>query len=396
MCEHLHYFEAPSGCTAVALPFELDTMLAAWSALRTQMVRRKSASFTRDEWTYLITFLDAQHLQQAFTQSFGARAAQVASTRLTRFARPRGPVAIWLPNNISLLGPLTLILLLLTGNPIRLKGGSTSEDLTGAFLAYVREHDSSGILRTLVDQQVRYEVFGRDDVRNLEMAAEATMRIVFGTDEAAAAVHAFPHPLGSVGFSHSDRRSEAWIEADAITDDLLAILLRVFAIYGQAGCTSPSRVVLLDQSVAQAVALRDRLAAHWSRLRFRDVPPHIASTNVMARQWAAGCGWDAVLTQRNQAVLAAGDGTLTRVPSPMLLPIVAATTEEATASLPANMQTLGHAVVDAGAERWLRLLARNHVKRFVPIAHMHHFGPLWDSEPYWMQAFELVQIEVEQ
>jgi len=52
--------------------------------------------------------------------------------------------------------------------------------------------------------------------------------------------------------------------------------------------------------------------------------------------------------------------------------------------------------VAAGAERWLRLLARSHVKRFVPIAHMHHFGPLWDGQPNWTQAFELVQVEVEQ
>ncbi len=353
-------------------------------------------SFTRDEWAYLITFLDSQNLQQPFTLSFGTRVAQPATTSIKRCARPRGPVAIWLPNNISLLGPLTLILLLLTGNSIRLKGGSTSEDLTGAFLSYVREHDTTDILSGLLDRQVQYEVFGRDDARNSDMAAEASMRIVFGTDEAAAAVHALPHPLGSVGFSNSDRRSEAWIEADAITEDLLAVLLRVFAIYGQAGCTSPSRVVLLDQSVEQAVALRDRLSACWPHLEFRNVPPHIASNNIMARQWAAGCGWDAVLTQRNQAVLAAGDGTFERIPSLMMLPIVAATTEQAAASLPDNIQTLGHAVVDPGAERWLRLLARTRVKRFVPIRQMHHFGPLWDGDLYWMQAFELVQVEVDQ
>lgn len=396
MCDHLHYFEAPSGYTAVALPFELDAMLAAWHSLRGRMARHRSPAFTRDEWAYLIMFLDTRNLQQPFLQVFGARVAQPQTASITRVARPRGPIAIWLPNNVSLLGPLTLILLLVTGNPIRLKGGSTSEDLTGAFLAYVREHDTTGVLRGLLDKQVRYEVFGREDARNRDMAAEAALRIVFGTDDSVAAVHALPHPLGSAGFSHADRRSEAWIEADAVTEDLLAILLRVFAIYGQAGCTSPGRVVLLDQPVEQAVALRDRLAACWDSLEFRDVAAHIASTNVMTRQWAAGCGWDAVLTDRNQAVLAAGDATLARIPGPMLLPIVAATAEEAEAGLPPNIQTLGYAAKDLGAEHWLRLLARTRVKRFVPIAHMHHFGPLWDGEPYWMHAFELVQVEVDQ
>lgn len=227
------------------------------------------------------------------------------------------------------------------------------------------------------------------------MAAEASMRVIFGSDAASEAVHALPHPLSSIGFSNSDRRSEAWIEADAATDDLLGMLIRVFAIYGQAGCTSPGRVVLLNQSVAQATALRDRLLDLWAVNGTRDVAPHLASNNIMARQWAAGSGWNAVLTPRNQAVLAAGDVSLPAIPGLMLLPIVAATTEQAVASLPPNIQTLGYGMVEPRSEQWLQLLATTRIKRFVPLRQMHHFGSLWDGESYWTQAFEHVQFEVE-
>ena len=63
---------------------------------------------------------------------------------MSLFARPRGAVGLWLPNNVSLLGPLMLIVVSLSGNPLCMKAGSRSEDLTGVFLEFARNHSGDG------------------------------------------------------------------------------------------------------------------------------------------------------------------------------------------------------------------------------------------------------------
>ena len=218
------------------------------------------------------------------------------------------------------------------------------------------------------------------------------MRIVFGTDAAAAAVEALPHPLDSVGFAFYDRRSEAWVSADAVDDALLETLIRVFAIYGQAGCTSPRRVVLVDGAAAEARAVRDRLAELWPRVVRGRPPQHLASSCVMAQQWAAALGWDALLVPSHAAVLATGESDLEPFFGPMSLPIVSASLERAVEELPENIQTIGYAVREAGSPPWLEVVARTRAKRFVPLARMHHFGPVWDGADFWRQSFEYVEI----
>jgi hypothetical protein len=64
------------------------------------------------------------------------------------------------------------------------------------------------------------------------------------------------------------------------------------------------------------------------------------------------------------------------------------------AHLPPNIQTLGHSFVDPQDQRWLRLAARTRIKRLVPIARMHHFGPLWDGQRFWDQCFEEVEVQL--
>jgi hypothetical protein len=392
LSEQIQQFEDGARSIAVALPFDLEEAVGHWGALRAQMIRRMPEGFTRDEWAYVISFAAPENLMGFVVAALGAHPASRAARPPALLLRPRGAIAVWLPGNVSLLGPLTVVLLSLTGNRLHLKADSGGGDLTSVFLAYARDHLPSGPLRSHLEEHVAIGAFDRDDPRNREMASAAAMRIVFGSDAAAAAIHALPHPVDSIGLSFSDRRSEAWLDAEAADAATIESLIKVFAIYGQAGCTSPRRVVVLDAPANAAWELRDRLAAAWPTT-VRDVPMHLASANIMARQWSRAAGWDSVSPQRNGAVLACGDAGLEAVDSPLFLPIAALPLPEAVATLPRNVQTIGVALAGRGERFPLELAARTSVKRVVPIARMHHFGPIWDGRAFWREAFEEVPVE---
>ena len=386
---NLHCF---GDACAVALPFDLGELLSDWASLRLQMTRGVAPGFERDEWAYLIQFIAEENLAAVFSASFGPRSEALQGALV--FVRPKGSVAVWLPNNVSLLGPLTLVLLSITGNRLLLKGGSRSEDLTGNFLDYVFEHLRPGALRSHLEANIDFAVFDRHDERNARFAANADVRVLFGSDAAAGAINALPHPLESSSFAFIDRRSEAWIEAECVTDEIVDTLCKVFGIYGQAGCTSPRRVVLLGGDAQSAIDLRERLLAHWSTLMRQPPAPHQASANVMARQWAAALGWEARLSAQNGAVFASGSVGLEPIEAPMSLAVVGMGVDQALSELPKNIQTIGHALLDSHDPVWLNVLSDARIKRFVPLARMHHFGPLWDGANFWRQTFEEVELDL--
>lgn len=375
----------------LVLPFDPEVAIADWSSLRRKMVRNCPDSFSRDEWAYMMAFLDAENLRRPFADSFGTQSDQPGDDRVRYVHKPRGRVAVWLPSNVSLLGPLTLVLMSLTGNALLLKGGSDSASLTGDFLAFALEHLPEGRLRSYLVSRIQFARFGRADAANAEYAAQADVRVVFGSDDAANAVHALSHPSDSVGISFVDRRSEAWLDLDRVTDGLLDALVKVFEIYGQAGCTSPRRVVVLNGGYDQVLEVRARLASRWARLN-AEALMHVASENVMARQWAAAEGWDAVMTDDGGAVLGVGAAHFEPVTAPRFLALVGATLDEALETLPPNIQTVGHAFGAHSLNRLFDIVGRSAVKRIVPLAEMHHFSHVWDGEAFWRQAF--VQVEV--
>ena len=391
MSEYLHFFASPAGHRAVVLPFSLPDRLAHWQQLRHVMIRQCPAPFAREEWGYLIAFLDAANLQLPMTRAFGAPLGGDDHACQALF-RPRGPVAVWLPSNVSLLGPLMLILLSLSGNGLRFKAGSHGEDLAVAFLEFARSKLLPGRLRDDLHDRVLLECFDRDDPRNREMAQDAAVRIVFGTDETARAIAALPHPVGSSLFAFADRRSVAWLEPAQLTDETLVTLIKVFTIYGQMGCTSPSQVILLDGRAEHARKTRDRLLELWPAVVRRVVTMHVASENTLARQHAAAVGWDAVSAPQNGATLAVGDLSLPPTLGRMTLPILPANLQQAVEYLPANIQTIGHALHDSRDTAWLRILGRTGAKRFVPLARMHHFGSIWDGWDFWRGLFEIVEV----
>jgi hypothetical protein len=390
-------FEARFTCagrrTLVALPFDLDRVLADWAGLRSPMAREKPEAFTRDEWAYVMGFLDRENLEGAFCQAFGAREQAEANGSVHLLARPGGPIALWLPNNVSLLGALALILLSLTGNPIRIKTGSRGGDLTGAFLEYALGRLPGGALRDHLASAIEVGTFTREDPRNAAWAASARTRIVFGSDAAAESVAALPHPKESVGFSFAHRESEAWIEPAALDEALLTTLLAVFNVYGQAACTSPARVVLLDGTAEEAAALRDRLLEMWPRRFPRSPEMSIASAAVLDHQWALSLGWESRLAAKHGAAFASGTDGLARPGGLRLLPLVALSEKRAFETLPAKIQTLGHGVTPARARSLLSKVAGSGVKRFVPVSDMHRFGPVWDGRAFWRETFDLAEAQ---
>lgn len=393
MSNKLHFFSTLSGTVCVAAPIDIIKAISDWENLRHLMAKQVPEGFSRDEWAYLISFLDRQQLESIYLQNIG-KLIEGMPLPVKRLLRTRGIVAIWLPNNVSLLGPLLVVLCSLSGNAMRIKGGSQSDDLTGIFLQFAKDNLPDGQLKDYLRQEVEYSVFSHEDQKDHDFFGNADVGIIFGSDEAVGAVKNLPQPLSCICFPFTNRHSEVWLEADAITDDVLINLLKVFAVYGQAGCTSPAKTVLLNGTILQAVELRDRLSLLWDQAFRREPPMHIASNNVMAYQWAKAGGWQPVLASNNAAVIAAGTADLTMVNAEMTLHIVFATIQQAVDLLPASIQTIGYALSHPEDAKWLEFIAKTPVKRFVPIANMHHFGPIWDGYAFWRNLFEEVEVVI--
>lgn len=391
MYKHLHFFQMNEEVTAVVLPFEVESIIEDWYNLRKIMIRDVPAEFTRDEWAYLISFIAKENLYQPFEGTFG-NPLTTPSKSVSCLARPRGKIGLWLPNNVSLLGPLMLVLLSLSGNPIRAKAGSQSENLTGVFLNFALQNLPECQLKRFLAEKVTLECFDRSDPRNQEMALQSSVRIAFGSDEAVRAIDSMPHPVESFSIPFIDRQSEAWVEKEALNGQAIEALIKVFAIYGQAGCTSPKKVVIIDGNMEEAVELKNRIVNMWPRIITRLPPQNVASSNIMACQLARALGWEAALTEMNSAVIAVGTSKTPMFTSFMSLPIIWASLEEAANGLPENIQTIGHAFKDSKTISLLNILADTKVKRIVPLSSMHHFGHIWDGYAFWRQLFEEVEV----
>jgi hypothetical protein len=382
------WLRAPDQATVhLELPFDAARMIRDWSSLLPSMARVRSEAFTRVEWAYLMTFLDAENLWRPFLEEFG-NPTEARGEGPVQSYRPRGQVALWLPNNVSLLGPLAAILISLSGCPMQIKLGSRGLDLVNAFFDFVRAHAPEGPLQDFLRDRVGMARFDRQDVRNQQMAASAAVRMVFGSDQAARSIEDLPHPPTSLGIYFTDRLSEAWVEREALSEDVVLTLARVFAVYGRRGCTSPARVVILGGTEKDATALRDRLATLWPRVMRSLCSQSQASECLMGHQLALARGWQSVLAPGHGAAFASGRGDLKALEGTFVLPITWSSPRDAAAALPLNIQTIGYALKDPTEPGWTSLQAESGVKRFVPLGTMHHFGHVWDGIPYWRMLFE--------
>lgn len=333
---------------------------AAWSALRPAMIRERPDAFTRDEWAYLVQFLAAESLAGFIGPGPG-----------------RERVTLVMPSNVSLLGPLVLVVATLGARAVRVKLGSRGDDVVQPFLDFVRPRAAPALAAALAG--VESARLDRDDPRLAAWVADADVRVVFGSDAAVAAIAALPHRADSRLLGFGDMYSEAWL-GPAAGDDDLDTLIRVFAIYGQAGCTSPRRVVVLDADLAAVAALRDRLAARWPVVMRAPVAMHLASQNLLHGQLARHAGATTTLAPGHAAVLAIAPRALAVPPGPLTLVLSPATLAEATAAVPANLQTVGLALPGDVEARARAALAATPARRVVPLGRMHHFEPRWDGQ----------------
>jgi hypothetical protein len=369
----------------IALPFARADLLRDWATVRSAMIRNRPASFRRDEWAYLLAYLDPATLSSLWDSLAGGDGAALF--------RPRDPVAVWLPNNVSLLGPLTLVGLSLAGAQCHLKGASSGTDLAGDFLAFLKDHaPEGGALHAWASRRVEYARFDRTDARSARYAASAALRVVFGGDASALAINTLPHPAESVQISFTDKRSVAWVSPGPPDAGTVDALVRVFAIYGQAGCTSPSGVVVLDGDADDARAWCEALAGRYSQI-FTEAPEaHLASANTLALQSAAALGWTPQIAGARAAVIAHGPPDAEPFGGPMSLGVTSMSAAEAVLSLPAKIQTIGHALPSDTQTRLLPMLACTSVKRFVPLARMHHFAFHWDGMEWGRALFERMEL----
>lgn len=370
---------------AIALPHRHSELLADWGAVRSRMVRNLHPDFTRAEWAYLIQFLDPLHLQSTFDACFGTPVSDPAQVHA--LLTPRKKIAIWLPNNVSLLGPLTAILLSLAGCELRIKAGSRSRDLCSSLFDWLRSHCPDGALKTWLHDAVNVASFDRQDPRSLAMADWADIRILFGSDQTATAIERLDHPYDSQCFYFAHKVSEAWIDPHRANPATARDLARVFGIYGQAGCTSPKRVVLINGSDAQAQDFAEMLATAWPASNPELQPRHVASETAMAIQWGRALGQQVLQLGRNSGLAVVGPAAPIIIEAHMAIAIQWGSLEQVLSTQPANLQTIGHVLENPADSRWLSALAHSPALRFVPLTRMHHFGPVWDGVAWWSNLF---------
>ncbi len=388
-----HRFRRGDVLTEVALPFALDPLCDEYDALTSAMSRTQPPDgFSRDEWGYLVSFLRGAALRAIFAEVFGAP-VPVDDEAPRRLALPRQQIAVWLPNNVSLLGPLTVALCLLTGARVRAKSGSGAEDLTVRLRDFILGQDPGPNVTALWRDHLDADRFSRSDPRNRKWSETADARIFFGGNAAAQAVEALPHKPGTPFFAFADHSSIIWAETEALTDQALTTIFRVFQIYGKIGCTSPQRVVLIEGDPKDTTHIAKRLKAIADNASQARPPVHIASDSFMAAQVARAKGWQSYRTETGGAVFLAGGAPGEPLPGLMSLAIDAMPLDAAAAALPANIQTVGHVASSERLAAWLPVLARTPTLRVVPARQMHHFGPFWDGQAFWQGLFRFIDVK---
>ncbi len=387
-----YFFQFGQQINKIVLPYDLQLFFSSIENMRQDMIRNKLKEFTRDEWAYLLSFLSTENLWKVFLNTFGSRLSHNDSATYNCIYKPRGIVTIWLPNNVSMLGPLSYIMALLSGCQVVLKIGSSGENLSTPFYEYLIMKLNSH-LREYIKTHTQIVTVSRDSPMLNDISYKSDVRVFFGSDDSWKNVSALKKKDSCVDIPFLDHVSEAWIEVSQVTDNLLKTFLKVFNIYGQAGCTSPKKLVLIGGSSSDAKIIRQNIISLWDQKTIpKNITPHIASQNLLAHQRALALGYDSLIADQNSAVFAVGDENKKYFSSYFFLPIFTGSLDWAINQLPANIQTIGLASPKDMELHMVGKLVNTNVKRVVGIDKMHHFGQFWDGYEYWRSFFECIEV----
>lgn len=393
MFDNVINFKSNNQSRSVILPFSLAFRLNDYSDLQKSMIRNRDPNFSRSEWAYLINFISKSNLKSIFVKTFGEITDIDINNGL--YYSPFTHISVWLPNNVSLLGPLTVAMLSLIGARVEVKVGSRSLDLVSKLRDFIVTHQPESKLANWFTQEMKIHEVDRTSSVNKSMSAAADVRIVFGSNDAARGVDLLDHPLHSKGLYFSDRVSEAWISADFINEkSVLKDLVSVFMVYGQAGCTSPKRICIIGGDSESAKFLQNNLIKNWESYNLPKVEQNIASQNILLKQLLDAEGRPNCLAPGSSAVFFLDEVNFPAPRSNNSISVQAGRFEDFIESQPDNLQTIGYALTPNDKRCALPLISRmKSVSRFVNLANMHDFGPVWDDRNWFLELFRVTDVE---
>ncbi len=360
-----------------------------WDNIRKIMLKKPPPEFTRDELAYLVNFISKRELMEIYISTFGELTN--IPRNMHRKIRPIGNVSLWSPNNVSLLAPLTMILVSISGNKLRIKLGSRGTDLCSPLINWIKENSKSGPLVEWLEGELSVKSFDRESELNRKWSEWADVRIVFGSDMGCKSISDLPCSEETRTYLFSNKVSQIWCTNDDMDSSQIETLIKVFSIYGTAGCTSPRIVKIIDGSIEDCENLARRISISWDSVISGEIEMHSASQNLLSHQIAKSKGWESWILGKNSAVIAVGGPELNPPEGNRILPITHSSLDDSFTVLPPEIQTIGYSLPNNLLDKIEENMINYNIKRLVPIGEMHHFGPIWDGMHYWRGMF----IEVE-
>ena len=369
---------------------DIPGIMEDWDKIRKIMLKKPPPEFTRDELAYLVNFISKRELMEIYISTFGDLTQ--TSRNGHRIIKPIGNVSLWSPNNVSLLAPLTMVLVSISGNKLRIKLGSKGADLCTPLIDWIKENSKPGPLVEWMERELSVKSFGRESELNRKWSEWANVRIVFGSDMGCKAISDLPCSEETRTFLFSNKVSQIWCTKNDMDSSQIETLIKVFSIYGTAGCTSPRIVKIIDGSLEDCDTLARRISIHWDSVIHEETEMHSASQNLLSHQIAKSQGWESWMLGKNSAVIAVGGPELNPPEGNRILPITYSSLDYSFSDLPPEIQTIGYSLPNDLLDKIEKNMVNYNIKRIVPMGEMHHFGPIWDGMHFWRGMF----IEVEE
>ncbi len=357
----------------------------------------------------------ARQHPELMSLGFFLRRAELATLARTIEAAPpaaqvRMPLGLIFhvpPANVDTIFAYTWLLSLLCGNRDVVRLSSRPSPVVEAVLGHAARllalpAHAGTAARTAI---VRY---GHDDAVNRALSAACDLRVIWGGDDAIAALRAAPLPAHARDLTFPDRRSLAALRAQAIldaTDDELEAAAGDFANdvfwFDQAACASPRLLVWVGSAVAARQAgarFYPRVAAAAAARGHHLEPAHVLGKELFVHRAVL----DHPVVRRSQhgalTILhldAIEDAGRAHPGAGLLWEAAVADLTALTGVVGRRDQTLVHHGFDAAELRALvEALAGRGLDRLVPIGRALAFDRVWDGHDLIAALTRLVHVEL--